>query len=62
MLYTQFRLQGIWIYGISGNMDHFWLVPNGMDFHTIGFFGYMEWISDIWIVLFFEAIEAGIQA
>ena len=29
-------------------MDHFWLVPNGMDFHTIRFFGYKEWISDIW--------------
>ena len=29
-------------------MDHFWLVPNGMDFHTIRFFGYMEWILDIW--------------
>ena len=33
--YTQFRLQGIRIYGISGYMDHFWLVPNRMDFHTI---------------------------
>ena len=48
--YTRFRLQGIRIYGISGYMDHFWLVRNGIDFHTIRFFGYME---------FFEAIEAG---
>ena len=24
----------------------FWLVPNGMGFHIIGFFGYMTWISD----------------
>ena len=29
-------------------MDHFWLVPKGMDFHTIRFFGYEEWISDVW--------------
>ena len=29
-------------------MDHFSLVPNGMDIYTIIFFGYKEWISDIW--------------
>ena len=29
-------------------MDHFWLVPNGMGFHTVRFFGYMELISDLW--------------
>ena len=42
--YTQFRLQGIRIYDISGYMDHFFLVLNGMDFHRIRFFGYKEWI------------------
>ena len=26
----------------------FWLVPNGMDFHTKRFSPYMEWISDMW--------------
>ena len=29
-------------------MEHFWLVRNGMGFHIIRFFGYMDWILDIW--------------
>ena len=55
-LYRQFRLQGIRIYGISGYKEHFCLVPNGMGFHTIRFFTYMEWISDIWNSV--EAVDA----
>lgn len=31
-------------------MVNFWLVPNGIDFHTIEYFGYMVWISDIWSI------------
>ena len=48
-------------------MEHFWLVRNGMGFHTIRFFGYMEWISDIWnsveaVKASFEAVEATVEA
>ena len=31
-------------------MDHFWLVPNGICFHTTKVSGYKDWISDIWTV------------
>ena len=38
-----------------------------MGFHTIRFFGYMEWISDIWnsveaVKASFEAVEATVEA
>ena len=41
-------------------MVNFKLVPNEMGFHTIRFFGYMVFISDIWSI--FEAVEASFEA
>ena len=41
-------------------MEHFWLVRNGMGFHTIRFSGYMEWISDIWNSV--EAVDDSVEA
>ena len=32
---------GLGIYGFFGYMVHFWMVPNGLGFHTIKYFGYM---------------------
>ena len=31
---------GLGIYGFFGYMVNFWMVPNGMGFHTIKYFGY----------------------
>ena len=43
--YTASRLHRHRIYGLSGYMVNFWLVPNGMGYHTIKYFGYMVKIS-----------------
>ena len=41
-------------------MGHFWLVRNGICFHTIKISGYMEQISDIWNSV--KAGEASVEA
>ena len=41
-------------------MGHFWLVRNGICFHTIKTSGYMGRISDIWNSV--EAVEASFEA
>ena len=41
-------------------MGHFWLVRNGICFHTIKISGYMGRISDIWNSV--EADEATVEA
>ena len=49
----------VWIYGLFGYLVNFKLVPNEMGFHTIKFFGYMVYISDIWSI--FEYVEASFE-
>ena len=39
--YTGPRLHRHRIYGLSGNIVNFWLVPNGMGFHTMKYVGYL---------------------
>ena len=46
-VYLQY-LAGAISHSLMYTQFHFWLVLNGMDFHTIRFFGYKEWIWDIW--------------
>ena len=47
----ELRLHRQRIYGLSGYLVNFWLVPNGMGYNTIKYFGYLVKISDIWSIL-----------
>ena len=48
--YNASRLLRHRIYGLSGYMVNFCLVPNGMGFHTTRYPAYMVWIPDTWSI------------
>ena len=51
---------GLGLYGFSGYMGSFWLVPNEMGFLIIKVSGYKGWYSGYMVI--FEAVEAGFEA
>ena len=56
--YTAFHLYGSRIYVFFGFMVYFWLVPKGMGFYVIEYFGHMVWDSRYMVYLMNLEVES----